>query len=230
PPPQVMYRFNLIDQIGFIRKPGVQPLGRIFKSQRDKQLISKDDVVYISYAQTENASQFAPGTKMTIYRTMSPTGRERDIKDIGTQHFLLGIAEITRMENDYAMAKVVTSFNAIFINDLVMPYTNKSPDIPVIDSPTGLEGSIISGERHSQLLSHQFVVFIDKGSNNGVMPGNIFEVYQQEAANPSGKKTFMLASVYSGSLLVLHTEPETSTAVITHSVKKIAPGDKIHTQ
>jgi len=111
-----------------------------------------------------------------------------------------------------------------------MPYETHSLDIPVVPTPPGIEGKIIAAEKHTKLMSSLFVAFIDKGSNDGLRPGNILEVYQQESARPDGGEQIKLAPVYSGSLIVLRAEKETSTVVFTNSVKKIAPGDLVHTK
>jgi len=229
PAPQVDYHYVIIDQVGFIRKPAVQPLGKIFKSLENAKLISKYDTVYMSYETPESKSQFAPGSRMTIYRTMSPTDRARDIDDIGTQHFPLGIVEITQMENDYAIGKVVQSYIAIEPGDMLMPYEPKSPDIPVLPTPPGIDGKIISNQRHTKLLSYLFVAFIDKGADDGLKPGNLLNIFQQESASPNGGGKIDLAPVYCGSMIVLHTENTTSTAVITHSVRNIAAGYLVRT-
>jgi LysM domain len=228
--PQVDFYYGNIDQVGFIRQQAVQPLGIISKSLGDKRLISTDDTVYIQYADSNSAKSFAPGTRMTIYRTLSPGDDDRSISYSGTQHLLTGVIEVTKKEADFAIAKVVKSYRAIRLDDMLMPYESHSTDIAVIDSTPGIDGRIIEGENHDKLLSNYYIAFINKGAEDHIRPGQIYQVYKREKA-PVGPGGSMVAldPVYSGSLIVLRTEQTTSTVVITHDVQKITPGDQFQT-
>jgi hypothetical protein len=228
--PQVDFFFGDIDQAGFIREPAVQPLGIISKCLGDKRLISADDTVYIRYADSDSAKSFEPGTRMTIYRTLPPGDADRSISYSGTQHLLTGLIEVTKKEADFAIAKVIKSYRAIRLQDMLMPYEPLNPDIAVIDSAPGIDGRILEGENHDKLLSNYYIAFIDKGSEDHIRPGQIYEVYKQERApvGPGGRMV-ALDPVYTGSLFVLRTEQTTSTVVITHDVQKITPGDRFKT-
>ena len=230
PKPEVYFLYTEMDKVGFIRKPPVEPHGIIFKVLEDKKLISIDDILYIRSPQADKLSQLTPGSLWTIYRTLAPTNDRRSEVNIGTQHLILGIAQITQKESQYAMAKVVKAFRAIRLDDLLMPYEPHSPEIMVEPSPPGIEGEIIGGEDHTQMMADHFVVFIDKGQVDHIMPGQIFDIYYQEkAALGSGGPQVTLKPVNIGTLVVLHTEKTTSTCYITKSSRKIVPGQKFHT-
>src|SRR6056297_2624815 len=46
--PKTYYHYEMIDSVGFIRKPAVTPCGSIFKVGEDKALVSERDRVYIN--------------------------------------------------------------------------------------------------------------------------------------------------------------------------------------
>lgn len=228
--PHVDFFYGNIDRVGFIRKPAVDPLGVIFKSLGDKRLISKNDSVYIRYAEPGSDESFTLGTRMTVYRALPPTDDSGSIDDIGTQHLLVGLVEVTKKEAEFAVAKVVKSYRAIRLEDMLMPYEPQKPDIAVIDSTPGIDGRIISGENHNQLLSDHYIAFIDKGAKDDIKPGQVYQLYKQQKA-PVGFSGRMadLDRTSSGSVLILHTEKTTSTVVITHNTQKITPGDRFQT-
>jgi hypothetical protein len=229
-PPQVDFFFPDIDQVGFIRKPAVVPQGTVFKSMRDKKLISKGDVVYIRYTDASTAATFSPGTRLTVYRTLAPTDERRSVDTIGTQHLLIGLVEVTRTEEQYAIAEVMRATKPILLEDKVMPYEPKSPNFTVVDSTPDVDGTLIVGENHEKLLSTHYVSFIDKGSQDGIVPGQIYHTYKQENVPLSpGGPDIELEPVYTGALFVLHTEPTNATVVITHNIQNITAGDKFHT-
>ena len=215
-----------IDRIGFIKKEPVTPSGYIFKSYNDKIMISHGDKVYIR--QNNNAS-FIPGEKYTIYRTLSPATDKKTKDPIGIQHYLTGILEITEKHPDLATARVVQSFRAIAVNDLLMPYQPLSKKIFITESKKGLEGSIIGSEEKATIIGDSTIAFIDRGNQDGVMPGQYYSIYYQEKErlDPKNKEYTLLPMVDFGRLFVLRTEQTTSTVLITRSDKSITPGAKI---
>jgi len=219
------YFYSSINRTGFIRKKPVIPNGSIFKAKDDKTLISAGDIVYIKPMRN---SQIVLGGYYTVYRTMDPmTAGEKEIKS-GTQYYLTGVVEITEKNPRFVIAKVIRSFRSIAVDDLLMPYTEKSPKILLTESKPDIDGEIIGPEEHSVLIGEHSVVFLNKGSRNGLMPGQYYNVYYQEKAQIV-KDSVPLDSIDFGTLLVLHTEDDTATAVVIKSERNIYPGIKFHT-
>ncbi|MFZ1984110.1 MAG: LysM domain-containing protein [Desulfatitalea sp.] len=230
PKPPVDFLYSNIDRVGFIREPIVQPLGVIFKSLDDKKLISEGDTVYIRYPASGKVTEFTPGMRLTVYRNLDPKGESIAEGNTGTQHYLLGVVEITKSEPEYGMAKVVKTYRAIRVSDMVMIYEPRSPIVAVVDSTPGIKGSIIIAEEHTKMMGDLFIAFIDKGTDDQIVPGQIYTIYYQETVPlGTGKKEVTLNPVDIGSLLVLRTEKNTSTVVITNSSRKITPGQPIRT-
>lgn len=227
--PEVHFFYGRMSRIGFIRKPAVQPLGHIFSVIDNKKLISTGDIVYIGPPSTGAAHEFAPGSRFTVYRTLKPTPEKHSEKVIGTQHLLLGVVEVTQIEPQYAIAKVIDTFRAIHPGDLLMAYKELSPEIIVSDSTPNIMGKLIASEEHAKLIGTGMVAFIDKGEVDNIRRGQQYTIYYQETKEINGKKSVTLAPVDIGSLVVLHTEKTTSTVFITDASGKIAPGEKIRT-
>jgi hypothetical protein len=232
PKPDVDFIYSNIDRVGFIREPIVQPLGVIFKSLDDKIMISQDDTVYIRYPESGKVTEFKPGMRLTVYRNLDPDDKETMVKDTktGTQHYLLGVVEVTKSEPDHAMARVVDNYRAMTIGDRVMLYEPGSPIVRVVDSTPGIQGKIITSEDHTTMMGDLFIAFIDKGTDDQIVPGQIYAIsYQETVPTGVGKQMVTLNPVDIGSLLVLRTEKTTSTVVITSSSRKITSGQMIRT-
>lgn len=227
--PEVHFLYARMSRIGFIRKPAVQPLGHIFSVIDNKKLISTGDVVYIGPPPGGPAHEFAPGSRFTVYRALKPTPEKNSEKVIGTQHLLLGVVEVTKIEPQYAIAKVIDIFRAIRPGDLLMAYKERSPEINVTDSTPGIMGELIASEEHAKLIGTGMVAFIDKGEVDNIRRGQQYTIYYQETKEIKGKESVTLAPVDMGSLVVLHTEKTTSTVYITDASRKITPGEKIRT-
>jgi hypothetical protein len=227
--PPVHFYYSRMNRIGFIRKPPVQPSGILFKALEDKKLISMGDVVYVRPPESGSVVGFSPGTRFTVYRTSSPTEERSAEETIGTQHYLLGVVEITRSEPQYAIAKVIEAFRAIQVGDLLMSFESQAPEVQVVDSTPGIEGTLIASEEHTRLLGSDVVAFIDNGEDNDIRPGQEYSIYYQETAKGADGTSITLAPVDVGSLIVLRTEKTTSTVYITDVLGKITPGQKIRT-
>jgi hypothetical protein len=220
------YYYSPINSIGFIREQAITPKGTIFKVKDDKKLIGVGDLVYIR-PNVDNSLQ--PGTKYTVYRTLKPIVDKKTKALIGTQHYLTGVIVITKKEPGFVLARVVKSFRTIAVNDLLMPYKKRSPRVALTQSKNGLNGKIIVSEEREKNIGDHTVAFIDKGDQDGVEIGQSYSIYYQEKGklDKKSKGKVPLTPIIHGSLLVLHTEPTTSTVLITQSDRSIDPGTKI---
>ncbi len=221
--------FSPINRVGFIRRQPVDPHGVIFKVQGDaKQMIYKRDIVYV---RPTGDNPLVVGREYTIYKTAGPIHDPKTDRFVGYQHILTGRLEITRVESEYAMGVVRSSYRTIRVNEKLMPYNELSPDIPFADSVDGLRGTIVSSEEGGRLLGTGSVVFIDRGEENGLAPGQRYNIIYQEIARPDPEKTqrVTLAPVVLGDVVVLRAEPTTATVILTRSTKDVYPGSQIRT-
>lgn len=217
------YYYSPIDSIGFVSKTPVVPHGYIFKVKDNKTMISTGDLAYIM---KQNDMPYALGGKYTVYRTMKPLKDKKTKARIGIQHYLTGVVEIIKKEPRFAIARVIRSFRAIRVNDLLMPYKKKNPKIILTASRPGLNGKILLTEEQDSLIGAHTVAFINKGQEDGVEKGQSYSIYYQEKEKiaQKQKQDLLLTPVIYGTLLVLHTEPTTSTVLITNSEQSVHPG------
>ena len=226
----VYYSYPPMDAVGFIRKEPVYPLGFIFKVKDDNVLIHEGNTVYISYAD-KDARPIMQGGKYTIYRKLDPTSDRNRNRQLGGQYYIVGIVEVAKLEADFIVAKVVKSFRALAIDDFILPYEQRSTKIPITKGVPDLIGKIIVSEEHAQLIGDMSLAFIDKGKTDNVQEGQIYNIYYQEKEKVKlqGKESVILTPVEFGRLVVLHTEQETATVLITQTDKAAYPGALVHT-
>ncbi len=229
--PAAYFAFAAIDSVGFIRSPPVTPLGTIFEVQGRKILISEEDMVYIRPTDNSARDILSPGSRHTVFRYMNPTD-ERDSKEtIGTQHYILGIVEVARKEQDMVIAKIIKSFRTIGVNDLLMPFIPRLRKIELKPGTPGIDGQVIISENHSTLIGDHTLAFIDKGRTDNIVVGQQYSIYnaQKMVLENNEIETKRLPPVDIGTLLILHTEQTTSTVVITRATKNIARGERFRT-
>jgi LysM repeat protein len=226
PEPLVQFHYNLMDKVGFIRKPAVTPLGYIDKSIKGKEMISTNDQVYIRPPGSQTTLNLSPGQRLTVFRMLSPTPARNSRRVFGTQHYLLGVVEIITNESNYAIGKILRNYREIKPGDPLMAYEAFSEDIDVTESTPGIEGTIIASEEQSKLIGDHVIGFMDKGLVDNIRPGQIYSIYAQ---NRVGRQRVAAKPVEIGSCIVLRTEETTSTIYITKALEKIEPGERIRT-
>ena len=110
-----------------------------------------------------------------------------------------------------------------------MPYQERLPKFKMQQSPEGLRGRIIVSEEHESIFGESTIAFIDKGKQEGVMPGQLYWIFKQEQyrINPDDSADVTLTPVILGELMVIHTEETTATVMITDSRNAISAGAQI---
>jgi LysM repeat protein len=219
----VVYHYSPIESIGFIRKDAKAPDGSILKVEDDKEMISVGDTVFIKHLET---SSFNPGEQYVTYQVISPVIHPENGKNIGTQYLLTGIVKITRSEPKFAVAEVTKVYRTLRVGDYLMPYERRSPTIPITDGQDGLSGKIIASEKLMRFFGDDTVVFIDKGELDGIKPGQLYSIFQQDTVeiDKLTKEKIQLTPLILGSIIVLHTEQTTSTVLVSQAKREIPIG------
>ncbi|MBW2469997.1 MAG: LysM peptidoglycan-binding domain-containing protein [Deltaproteobacteria bacterium] len=222
----IHYNYTAVDRVGFVRKQPVPSHGAIFKVLETKEMISTDDTVYIRPA--ENMT-LVPGKRYTIYRTLPPIRDLETNEYIGIQHLLTGVVEINQVQPTYAVATVIEAYRPIYIEDNIMPYYRRLPDVVIKESPKDLHGQVFEAEDHNRLIGDNMIAFIDIGKKDGVQRGQLYNVYYRisERLHPKKRQRTTLLPVELAEVLVLHTEDTTATVIVTSAEREFEPGSKI---
>ena len=186
-------------------------VGRITSSALDKQMVSKDDIVYIKLndeAQYEN--------RLFAIRDIKIVKHPVTGKKIGHQIRVAGILEVIGEDNNITKAKIVDSFEDVQIGDGLLPYREmEAPLIPDSARTPAIEGYIIESHMNSFLLGEGNVIFLDKGENDGMEVGDVFTVVGEQ---PTERAI--------ATLQVVSLQPETSGAVLLQSDHEVTIGKK----
>jgi hypothetical protein len=204
------FAYSDIDAVGFIRKQVIEPSGNIIDVKRKKTMLSDYDEIYLT---PQGGHNFTIGDKYEI--------RDNETNAyIGIQHYLLGIVEIIQTSQEVVVGKIVKSFRPIEIDDLVTPYLKRPAIIEIKESVPGLEGKLIATEDHLRLIAQDRTAFIDKGEVDGIEIGQFYTIFirrENRVVSNGQEKIVNLPHQKLGSVLVLHIEENTATALIVKS-------------
>lgn len=124
----------------------------------------------------------------------------------------VGIARVTAVQEKQVLAQLITQFGRVRDGRLAIPLEPFKDPGQVRPTPVelGLEGQIIAKrDQHHEIVSSSEQLFIDKGRADGVVPGDIFEVYQPASARV-GEGSEQVRVV----MMIVHTRERTATGLV----------------
>ncbi|MGH7606732.1 MAG: hypothetical protein ACREME_05280, partial [Gemmatimonadales bacterium] len=123
----------------------------------------------------------------------------------------LGIARVTAVDEEQVLADVVAQFGRIRDGHLAMPLEpfQDPGEVRPVPVEQGLEGQLVEPRDVRPIAGALQYFFIDKGRADGVVPGDIFEVYMP-AAGQLGTPSERVRAV----LLIVHTREQSATGLL----------------
>lgn len=217
-------------EAGFISDEPDKPAGHIIGSDRkDIEAMMVNDPVYINLGSRDGAK---PGDKYALYRVGQKVKHPQDGKNLGRMINIVGVLEVTDIEEKTSRAKLVKTFEGISRKEAFRPYVQiiVPKDVSPLPVQKSNEGCIVAFKQTNATATEYKVAYIDKGLANGIMPGDVFEIYRAgtKASDPDRGGKNILPELIIGRLQVLSARNNTAAAVITNSkVEDIAVGEKI---
>lgn len=138
-----------------------------------------------------------------------------------------GLAQVTEMVDGHYLASIVATYGPIRNGQRVLPVESFSPGsgaraVAVAD---GVRGALLGGLGRQELKEPQMVVFIDKGREAGVAPGDLFEVRRRPRRLSDG--TLRVNEVMA-TLQIVHVRDHTATALVLNVISPdIPPGTDV---
>ena len=204
--------------------------GAISSAFEEKIMLSTQDR---AYAKFERKAEVKPGETYVVYKTERPIYHP-DTKELwGYQSIVLGSAKVVAVEDKAATLVIQTANDSIERGALLGPWTEKSYRA-VARRPNrhALEGKIVATRNEViTIVGEHHVVFIDRGSKDGVEEGNLFTVVR--SGDLYGKDPYVapwdpsLPKEDVGNLLVIDVKERTSAALVTRSLKELIIGDRV---
>lgn len=131
-------------------------------------------------------------------------------------------------EAQIATVKIIKAYDAIERGFYVREYVEQESNVPVKEAESDIKAKILTSYDPTFFYGPNFIVYIDKGSNDGVEPGIMFSVYRKGDGLKEfeGKKSpANLPWEMIGELVVISVGEQTSVAVITNSITALEAGD-----
>jgi hypothetical protein len=216
---------------GFVTPKEVEESGTIKAAFTERDMLTFLDEVYVSFKSKE---QVKVGSRYIIFRPMGTVDHPKKAGNVGHLTKLLGTMQILKVNGKVVTAKIEQAWDEIVRGDHVGPYGEKLAErITAKPNKVKLDGYIVSAlTPYLTMFGEHHVVIVDKGSADGLQPGNTFTIVRQgdrggDFLDPSEgqDKDFPLESV--GTCMALDVKEKASTCLLTRSLRDIVKGDRI---
>ncbi len=151
----------------------------------------------------------------------------REIDPFGKIVAPTGLAQVTEAVDGHYVASVVAMYGPIRNGQQILPVESFTPGVGIRAVPIadGIRGSLIGGLGRQELKEPQMVVFIDKGREEGVARGDLFEVRRRPERLSDGT---LRVNELMATLQIVHVRDHTATALVLNVVSPdIPPGTDV---
>ena len=230
------------------------PVGKVTKLFEDKLGTTGPDEIYVDIGKRQGIEK---GDQFTVYiqdryiyhpvlqgglfekkgEHTRRKGYEKSIltpgKPVGHRVSIMGVIEITQLGDEISYARVVKAYETIEAGFLLTPYKKfEDQTSAYLETDKSIEGYIVATRGDKIGISDGDFVYLDKGWEDEVRPGDRFEVYRVPAVDDKvwykfGYGKDPLLPYVLGELKVIDTQKKTATAIVVKSRLDMKIGNSI---
>lgn len=185
----------------------------------DHMILGTGDVLYL---RLNNRVDVAPGDLFTVYKRPHKVFHPVTGQYLGHLVNRLAVVQVSQVDKELTTVQIVRSFAAVSPGDPVMKFALPTDTGTASDRPSigDMEGRIVEFQSNlgiMHMVAQRNVVYLDRGREDGVRPGDRMDVVRSGGGLPQRVV---------GELKVLSMEDRTATALLTKSISRILKGDR----
>lgn len=225
------------------------PVGRIIGSPKSARMLAEHDEAWVNFGDNAYTSEeeenlhdddiedidgpdsVEEGDRFAIIR-LDGQLEDDDGEARGHKYYIVGALEITEVPEDDEVARTAMideSWREVERGDLLVPYERQLQLIQPREADQDLVAEIVDSLDPGFAFAPQEYVFIDRGAEDGVRPGNRFFAYQQWEGfeNPRDQSAPEIPWQQVGQVMIVNVREDFSMAVITRSDRELFIGDRL---
>jgi LysM repeat protein len=201
---------NILIVSGYIAE-AVDAAGRIYDRPGEPSNLSKGDYAYI-----ETKTPVRRGDKYYIINPVEEVIHPVTGKNMGVRITILGTAEVVDEKDPKVL--ITGSYVEIPVGSLIDSYYEiEPPRAPDNPGKPDVNGYIVTTLRSISMHGRQDIVFLDKGSQAGLVVGDLLATTLPRSDH----------KIHNGIVQVISTRPATSAAIIRNAAKEVQIGDPV---
>ena len=219
--------FSAAESVGFVTSEEVAAATSIVKVPENRSLFSQPDVVEIGIG----AGEVRMGDEFTVFDAREEVHDPVTRKVIGSFVDNLGWGEVTAVHKQTASLTIRRAFGPIVKGSHVARREKPPTEIGLAATPVGIDGRVIHLTADRTWMGRMDVVYLDRGRDDGIRPGNALEVYRpgQKMKDEVRGGEVQTADEHVGELLVVAAKPTSAVALVMRSVAELERGDRFRT-
>lgn len=184
--PKTVAAGNNLYCAGYIQSNGISTANKIVGSdnEADAYNFKTNDFLYINMGTNKGVNVG------DVFAVVRPRGqvesRWTNKQDIGFYVQEVGALEVVRVKNEVSVARVKASCDSFLLGDLVQltekrtsPLTEMRPPLDLFGDPSGKAmGRIVMSRGGAEMLSRDFIAYVDLGADNNVQIGDYLTVFR----------------------------------------------------
>ena len=189
-----------------------------YKGIHGTNILAYDDEVFIFIRSRESVNV---GDRFTIYQPVHDVRHPETGRSYGTLYKVNGILKVTAAkEANIYVARITLSFDSAMKGNMLAPYQEPTLIYPAKQKQEkNLSGQILEVTDRRSISAQVDYVYLDKGKEDGVEPGDQFTVMSLP-----NRETGISMPI--GELQVIIVKSRTSTAVVKKSVDTMTTGNR----
>ena len=184
----------------------------------NRMLLGTGDSFYLKLNHTGDVSV---GDHYTVFRRVHKVFHPATGQYLGYVVNMLGIVRVVQVDHELMTVATVRSYGQISPGDPVVRFSALTQAEPAGESRASgsVHGLVVDlqSDKNMTLIARWNVVYLDRGREDGLRPGDFLEVF---------RVSFGLPRRVVGELKVLSTEEHTATALVSRATSQILRGDQ----
>jgi len=228
--PRETFYYVKNSSLGLVSEKELKGLARVVGTTEEQIFLAQGDTVFVDLGENE----VSVGDEFTLFRTSQKVYDPANHRSLGYHSEVVGWLEIVKIHGETARARIRQSYVDFVPGVYLKPRLENTVEIPILDSPPGVEGQIADLLLDPKYRGNGDVVILNRGSEDGVVAGSTLEVYRPVESN--WKKTWYgrrprvdIPHEVVADLVVLSAQPGTAMAYVTRSNTELWHGDRFRT-
>jgi len=212
---------------GYLMETDIRPEGYVIGIHHDRIVAGEDDIVYTDIGTARGGKE---GEKFAVFRKDIAISHPLTNEILGTKVVPLGTLQLTETGKNSSRGIITRSYKEISPGSYLVPFREEKRREVTLKMPTqDLKGFIIESKSGTNTMSAGDLVYIDLGSSQGAVPGNMFYIIRDVSID----QRYVTGGVEKlpqellGAVVILETGKRSATALIVKSIDAIYKGDKI---
>jgi len=212
---------------GFVTKKEIEEAGTIAGSFVQASYLSSNNTCYLQF---KNKGTVKIGDKLVIFRPAEELSNPRTGADVGYLTQLIGVMRVTRTDGPMVTALITDAYDWIERGSLVAPYSEAlAKRVATKPNDKKLDATLVA-----QLgIGTYITVIIDKGSDHGVQPGNVFTIVRQqdglthEVMNDPSYREEEYPDEEVGHCIAWEVKTTATSCLVVNAIRELTPGDLV---